>query len=245
MSDSGYGTKRGASSQSSSSNKRMKGDVMYRKSVGKRSKVSAKAPTSTEVKKAILSMSATKHYTKTRGTNMIMDEIYTYNITEHVVQGTTDKQRIGDEIYLSSLTVKGNFFSASTAGAYQYRVAIVQSGEEYSTANFTTAGLSAPEMWLPDTDDYSTQAQFNNKSVTVLHDERIDINSQIPLTSDIAQFNFKVALNKKFQYQEPASSFGKKYSIYAVIYGFVFGGTSYTTSVGQGSMSFDLAFKSL
>lgn len=237
--------KRSVGSEGSYANKRMKTTKYFNKGVNRRSTSSKKAAAPSEVKKAILSMSATKHFTKTRGTNMIMDEIYTYNITQHVVQGTNDQQRIGDEIYLTYLAVKGNFFSASTAGAYQYRVAIIQSGEEYATANFTNGGLSAPELWLPDTDDYSTQAQFNPKSVTVLHDERIDINSTIPLTNDVAQFNFKVALNKKFQYQEPNSDFGKKYSIYAVIYGFVFGGTSYTTAVGQGSMSFDLGFKSL
>jgi len=135
---------------------------------------------------------------------------------------------------LSDLRIKGVFAAATTAGAYQFRVMVVSSGEEYNVDG-TTAGLALAEIFNTGINaGTQVNAHVNPKSCTVLHDEVVNINSTISGVSDGGLIDVTVPLNnQQFKYQSSGSVYGKFKNIYIVVIGWVLSGTPGTTSTGS------------
>lgn len=201
-----------------------------------------------KVKKTILSMAETYH----RGINdsslngpLLHSNLYTYNLTAQVQQGTSLAQRQGDAIYLMGVNIRGSIFAPTTAGAYQYRIMVVRSGKETNPATLL-AGIGAADVFLPNT--YSTftiNGQINSKALTLLYDQTVDVNSQLTATADVAQVNISIPIYKKFEYQSDGAVYGKKDNVYVLVTAIVAGGTAGTTSCGQFLGSADVIFKNL
>lgn len=216
----------------------------------KRRKTSGKDKVASTVKKTIMSMATSYHDQQNDSLLQVFpmthNTIYTNNITAQVIAGTTNQDRQGDAVYLIGLKVTGNFITATTAGAYRYRVMVVTSGEEYDFGVAFGSGLTSTEIFLPNSGAaVRPSAIVNTKSVTVLADEDFDVASQIAATSDIVSTKFYVPLKRKFEYQAQGSVYGKTKNIYLVIIGYVAGGTSGVTSAGGGYFNTDLIFKNL
>lgn len=198
----------------------------------------------TSFKKAVENIKPAKHYSAETNATMTAGTIYTCSPTVVVTQGDLNSNRDGDAIILCSLKIKMNFFSDAVAGAYTYRILVGYSGEEYNASTFTSAALTSTELFLPNTAAFATHGIINPKAFTVLHDETVDINSQIAATVDLATLAFTVNLaNFHFLYQSSQSIYGKTKNLYIVILGNVAGGTPGTTATGSAILSYDLVFK--
>lgn len=177
--------------------------------------------------------------------NMTHNTIYSTNILAKIGQGTSDQQRDGDGIYIAAFKLRGVMKSSSTSGAYQFRVLIGWSGEEYNVSA-SASGLTSAEIFLPVVPtSWMSTAMVNPKTFTCIYDQTIDINSLIAASSDIVGMNFNVPINQKFMYQQTASVFGKFKNLYAVIIGCVDGGTPGTTACGTFYCNTDTVFQNL
>lgn len=209
--------------------------------------------TSSVVKKTILAMAATKRHEQNDSALaqvMTQNNIYSNNITSKLIFGTADNQRIGDEVYLTGIRVKGNYISAAAQNGYQCRIIVGWSGEEYNPTTFGSSGAStgliAAEVFLPLTGgQYQTSAIINPKAFTVLYDRTLTINSNLEIVSEFQPFDFYVPLSKKFQYQAGGSIYGKTKNLYIVCTSSAIGGTPLTTNSGTVNVCTSLSYKNM
>jgi len=142
------------------------------------------------------------------------------------------------------LKIKNAIFSSTAAGAYQFRILVGYSGEEYTANNYTTTRLTATELFLPDTFNWGVNGLINPKAFTCLYDSTVDINSQITGVADITNHAFTVDLgNQHFNYQSSGSTFGKTRNLYMLVIGCAAGGVSGVSPVGTINTAVDLIFK--
>ena len=197
------------------------------------------------VKNVIYRMAEKKQYSQSVAIGSLLHgNIYTKSITTNVVQGTSEATRVGDAVQLSDLRLKGVFATAATAGAYQFRVMVVASGEEYNVDG-TTSGLVLSELFNQGiTAGTQVNAIVNPKACTVLHDEVVNINSTISGVSDGALIDLNIPLNNQvFKYQSSGSVYGKFKNIYVVLIGWVLSGTSGTTPTGSITFNYVLNYR--
>lgn len=216
----------------------------------KRTAKKPKAKKRPSVRKEILRLADTKHLTLDNNqvlASILQSNVHSHCVTAQLVQGTTNNARIGDEVYLQSIDIRGYFFSNATAGAYMCRVIVGWSGLEANNATGPVpfvGSLASSDIFLPGTVGGNTAlAIVNPKAFQVVADMTIECNSQIAATVDIASFHKVARLNAKFPYRGSGSVFGKYKNLYIVFAGFVAGGAVGVTNAGQVSMSYDLKFK--
>lgn len=197
----------------------------------------------TSFKAKVLQAEPAKHYSFGSTQAMTHDTIYTLIPTGGITQGTGNTNRIGDTAHLAALKIKGYFQSASASNAYTFRLLVGWTGEEYALPTVFGIGLSAGEIFLPNTSAWQANGIVNPKTFTVLYDTNIDINSQVALTADLQSFAFSVPINQDFDYQAAGSTFGKSKNLAIVIIGEIAGGVSGATVTGLCSLSYDLIFK--
>jgi len=187
----------------------------------------------------------TKHYTANLDAAFTHNTINTANITAGVTQGDLNSSRDGDSISLVGLKLAGQYFSAVTAGAYTFRIMVGYSGEEYTSTTFGGAGLGSTELFLPNTSTtFSTLGLVNPRAFTVLHDQTVDLNSQIAAVVDVNSFNIYVPMNNAvFNYQASASALGRLKNLYVIVMACVGGGTTGSTNAGSLVLTADLLFK--
>lgn len=166
-------------------------------------------------------------------------------ITQCVTQGTTQITRVGDEINLTAFRFNIIIQAPTTAGAYSYRILVVYSGEEYAATTLSTSSITFGEIFLPNIVAGSdNMGVVNKKAVTVLHDENIEINSNIASTSDVVAIQREINLrNVTFKYQASGSVYGKVKNLYLVMIPSVVGGTASTTACGTALINSSLDFR--
>jgi len=166
-------------------------------------------------------------------------------ITQRVTQGTTQVTRVGDEINLHAFRFNIILQAPTTAGAYSYRILVVWSGQEYAPTTINTSSLTFSQVFLPNIVAASdNMAIVNKKACTVLHDENIEINSNIASTSDVVAIQREINLrNVSFKYQASGSAYGKNKNLYLVLIPSVVGGTASTTACGTVLINSSLDFR--
>jgi len=187
----------------------------------------------------------TKHYTTAQSVSFTHNTLSTVNVTAGVTQGDLNSSRDGDSISVTGLKMNGQYFSDALAGAYTFRILVGYSGEEYASTTFAGAGLGSSELFLPNTGTtFSTLGCINPRAFTVLHDQKIDLNSQIASVVDVGSFSFYVPLNNaRFDYQATGSALGKNKNLYVIVMACAGGGTTGTTATGTLVCAIDLLFK--
>lgn len=207
--------------------------------------------TTSSVKQVMLRSIDSHHSTISDSVNIISgagfthNTMYTANITAAITQGTTNTNRIGDKIHLEKLVIEGIFAAPTTAGAYNYRIFVCWSGNEYNPTGLAN-GIGSSELFLPNTGaSFLTNGVTNPKGPTVLWDARYDINSAISTVADIVTFRKTINLNQDFAYESTGAIYGKYKNLYVVVMGCVIGGSSGTTPVGNVAFGSDLVFKPL
>lgn len=198
----------------------------------------------TSFKDKLFNAMSARHDTGEQSLGMTHNTLYTLNLTARITQGDSNSTRDGDAIVLCGLKMKGYYNSHTTANAYGFRIIVGYSGEEHSNTTFGS-GLGSAEIFLPNTATITTtNGQINPKAFTVLYDEKLTANSQIPDVRDRVDFNFHVPLNNKlFQYQTQNPALGKDTNLYVVVVSDVILGTTGTTISGGFNITWDFVYK--
>jgi len=142
--------------------------------------------------------------------------VHSYNLTAQITQGTSDGQRVGDVITLNSVHMNGTFITALKGSSYKYRVLIGWSGEEFNPAGVLTTGLSTANVFVNSGLD-ATNMVVNTKAFTPIYDQIVEINSLLDAVNDIKTIRAVIAVNKKFEYNAAADTYGKKTNLYFVV----------------------------
>lgn len=217
-----------------------------------KSRVMKKKPaksTKVNVRKQIMALADTKHFTEDNNNivaSMLQSNLYTYNITKGIVQGTTNAGRNGDEVFLGNLKIRGHFITPATpTGGYMARCIIGWSGAEYNPGQAPIGvGLGTTDLFLPGTSGgNNTLSIINPKAFTPIADIMIEVNSYITGVRDISSFAKDVKINQKFQYKSSGAIYGKTKNLYLIFTGFVTNGAPTTTPCGDLACSIDLSFK--
>lgn len=178
---------------------------------------------------------------------MTHNSIYTMNVTARVGQSVTEDGRIGDQIYLEALKLRGSYHCPTINNGYTLRVIVCYSGEEYDPTSGLVlfgSGLGTNELFLPSTSGiFGTNAMINPKTVSVIFDQTLDVNSLTSDTKELASFAWTIPLKQKFSYQRAADKYGKFKNLYVVVVSTAIDGTTGTTNTGQVYMSTDLIYK--
>lgn len=192
-------------------------------------------------------MEPAKHNTVNDSTNslaVLHQNIQTYNLTAQIVQGDGNPNRDGDAIYLEALKLNGFYQSSPATGAYQLRLLVGFSGEEYNPASLLPGSLTAGELFLPNTGAlWAASSIINPKAFTVLYDTTIVINSLTANAVDLEAFQQTIPIKQKFSYQSSTSIYGKIKNLYVVAIGCIAGGVAATTPAGFVGINTDLIFK--
>jgi len=195
-------------------------------------------------KSKVVNLEPTKHYNANTLNALSHDTMLTTCPTSGIVQGTGTGNRIGSQVELMALKIKGYFQTTAVSSAFQYRIIVGYSGEEYAgLGSVFGVGLTTAEVFLPLTAQWVANGIINPKAFTSLYDQTIDINSLVATTADLNGVSFTVPLNKTFPYQADTSAFGKDKNLYVLIVGEVNGGVAGVTASGVASFSFDLIYK--
>lgn len=201
-----------------------------------------KRKSSHSFKGQMLKNSAAKHYPAFQLTTIPHNAIYSGNVTAGVVQGTADNQRIGDQIHLAALKIRGSMQTPSNTGGYTFRIIVGYSGEEYGSAGFIPQ-LTAAELFLPTTtSNWTSNGIINPKAFTALYDQTLDLNSLTSDTIEVQSFAFTVQLDKDFPYQASGSPYGKDKNLYVVVIADKGAGSGLDIATSL-AMSWDLIFK--
>ena len=202
-----------------------------------------------KIKATLLKMALPYHLTisdVTNGNTIKHNQVFSYNLTAQVIQGTSNINRQGDGLYLEYLKLRGYVRSDSVADTYVYRILVGWSSEEFNPATLLTTGLTYADIFLPNTGTFSfASSLINPKAFQVLFDETIDINSKIAAIDDIKTVMATIPLKTKFTYQAAASTFGTARNLYFVVIGSNPGATAGVTNIGDCAVAVDLCFKNL
>lgn len=197
------------------------------------------------LKGSMLKIQQAKHVASSDLANLLHSSIFVKSLTTLITQGDGISNRDGDAIHLEALKYCFNIQTPTSANGYTYRFMLVLHDNEIS-ANWASGGLAVADLFHSGTEtNWTANALINSKAVTVLHDEIIDINSQISAVSDTYSTKGTIQINRKFLYKASASTYGKSVNLYGVLIGCTVGGTTGTTSTGTVVAAYDLIFKDL
>ena len=166
---------------------------------------------------------------------------YTTPMTQSIVTGSGDGNRIGDEIFLKFLKIRMTINSGSASGAYTHRTIIGFSNVQNNTGASTTAGIYSAAVHAG-TAAFIVDGIINPKNFTAIYDETFDIPSEIPATNNVHSVERVLPLERKFQYQTAGSVYGKLNNLYFIHLSTVIGGTTATSVTGQYDLSWALGF---
>lgn len=199
------------------------------------------------VKRIMLKAEPAKHMHVGDGTNSIAlkhNNIYAYNLTKDIVQGTSNTTRLGDEVELCALKFNISLQAPATANGYTYRILVGYHTQTDTNTVLTYNVLSPSQIFLTGTGaNWVCGGIINPKNFTVLYDSTHDINSQITGTGDLMSVGETVPINHKFIYGQEAGAQGKTRNLYYVIMSNVIGGVANNTVSGAVALNTDLIFK--
>lgn len=202
-------------------------------------------------KKKLMKTEPAKHVHIGDGVNsfaLVHNSLYSYCFTKDIVQGTSNLQRLGDDVYLCALKVAMSIQAPNTANGYTYRIIVGYSTQQDSqtplTSAFTTGIVPNNYVFFPNSGaNWRTTGLVNPKSFTTLYDSTIDINSIVSGVGDLKTHIFTVPINQNFEFIAEGGQVGKTRNLYMIIVANVIGGTPGTTACGAIAMNTDLIFK--
>lgn len=216
---------------------------------------SRKEPLYKTVRKLIHAGETAHHKTWSEVNNLILhNTLYSLTITGNIAKGTSNGNRVGDEIFLEALKGKILFTNNSAAvvdnSETLYRVSVIRCNTSVLSASdaFSSAAVANSEVYLTTVTNSPMTALFDPKSCTVFYDEVVKFEPAITASSLTYQ-NKKVMVldlyckfKRSFVY-ETNSNYGKLYNYYVLISGFNASGVTGTTNIGNAYFSGDLIFK--
>jgi len=214
----------------------------------KSKRVYKKKSFATKVKKVITKMSELKHKcAEVSVATVAAGTIYTQSPTQTVIQGVGNDERIGDSLYLHKIKIHGYVFAAALPNAcVKFRISVLYSSIAINAATITAAGLSFSSLYLPGTTSVNgICGQYDEKAVTVLSDQTIDLNSMITNANDIKSWSTDIYLkDRKMDYLESGSPFGKTKNLYVMMQAYSAANT-HLLNCGSFFFSYDLQYKDI
>lgn len=175
--------------------------------------------------------------------SLLFNNTYSSPITTIINQGTGNTNRIGDEVHLTALKLRGTVSTPAASGAYGYRILVGFSTVQNNTFN-NTAGVTVANIFLPNSYNTLTiDGLVDPKAFTCLYDQTLTVPSVIPLVSDAMFFEAHIPLNQKFPYVSSGSVYGKLKNLYLIMIPYAANGTVFVTPCGSYAVSADLLFQ--
>jgi hypothetical protein len=195
------------------------------------------------IKNQIMRLAEAKHLTfVAAGTTLVHNKLYGITLTQLIERGTTSQQRIGDQVYLDSLKLKGFFGSNTDAKFYIYRIIVGYTGTEVGNTTLA-ADLYDTTVFQTNTGStYKVNGIMNPKNFTTLLDKTYEVNSQISGSRTVANFIENVSLKRNFPYRLEGAVYGKNTNLVVLVTG-TGNDQSNNDSAGFISLSCDLIFK--
>lgn len=148
--------------------------------------------------------------------------IYTHNFLKYITQGTSDDDRVGDEIYVKNIAMNLKL-SQTTTNANEkwhsmfWRVMVVSTPKEHNTTNFDS-GIGTSDIFHDFTDGNQIVAISVDKDLSckVLFDKTYKLQTNSTITSMSKNCKINVNVNKPFRYKE-GTVFGKYNNYYLLL----------------------------
>lgn len=200
------------------------------------------------VKKVIKATAQLKHSGNELFTDPVASQtFYFVSPTQRISQGTDIQSRLGDQVKLQYLKINGYVNAPSTTLTNtRWRIFVFYSSIGAAAATTTSGAFTASQLFQSGTGVANkTSGIFDEKAITVLADQLIDLNSMVDTSKDVKSFAMNIPLHDfKFSYVDGGSAFGKNKNLYLAV-------TGYTTNVaaaaniGSYYYSYDLGFKDI
>lgn len=224
--------------------------VPLKRSYVRKSKYASKKSKSfaTKVRTVISRAAQTKHVSAEVSTSAVVaNTIYTISPTQNIAAGTSISGRLGDAVKLHKLRLNGYVFAAALANANaKFRVTVFYSSTA-KAASTTTSGAFAPiDLFLNNTYTLSPiTGQIDEKALTLLADQTIDLNSIVASSSDVKSWTMDIYLKDiKMNFIESGSAFGETKNLYICYQAYSIAGAN-PTNCGAMFFSYDLQFKDI
>lgn len=157
---------------------------------------------------------------------------YTMSPTQTLIIGTGDNQRIGQNIFLKKLCFKGLVSNTTTQPTTHWRIMVVEIEPAYAaTFSNWTSGIGTSDIFYP-TASY-TFGMLNHKlGVKVYCDKTYVVKADYTGELKVLPVEFVCNINKRYIY-EPISPYFKDKQLYVYAIGYVPGGTTGVTVIGD------------
>lgn len=192
------------------------------------------APSSNKGKRSIPTDGEEKYFSSSLSTAALTHgTVYTFNPLAQIVAGTGVTQRIGNAIHLDKIQVSLNISTTGmvTKTGCNWRFLIVVSTKQYNPSSSSFgSGLGTTDLFL-NTSNACT-SPVDPRVAWVLCDKMIEIEPKIS-GADTVRFTLQSCqIDKDFEYNTAASTYGVSSNIYIVLVPNIAGGVSGTTVVG-------------
>lgn len=169
--------------------------------------------------------------------------IYSLNPLGNIVRGVNNNNRIGDEIFLEAIKLKGIILTNGTsANTVHLRLMLIKTKQQYLGASDTWgSGVGSTDLFLA-TSSNLTIGELDPKLCTKVYDHTHTLSPLISTQTLSKEFDLLVPIKQRFIFQT-GTNFGKFVNYYWVATAFQFGATSGTTTVALLNMNSDLIFK--
>lgn len=185
--------------------------------------------------------------------NLHQNIVYTHNITEGIVKGTDDMNRIGERIHFKNLFVDFQALSLNdTSGVIDnylkmFRILVIKSRDEFSTSDWSTSGFAASDLFEHNEANHFMRGPLLKENVTVLHDSMHQYSKGSSQDAYVSCKNgvFNVPLNCTYQYNDifaTSSTFGKWWNLYLVLIPHVPGGSTDASIESEFTVGYHINF---
>lgn len=185
-------------------------------------------------------------------TQLLQNTIYTHNVTELIVKGTDDDNRIGERMHLKNLLIDYQFHGVQTGEAVwkgfkkQARLLVLRSRHEFTTSGWGS-GFGSTELMEQQHVNHFMKGPILKENVTVLHDSLITYQSGSLTDKAVSckQGVINIPLNCTFQYNDQfatSSTFGKNWNLYIILIPHIPGGTTSANSESEFNFGYHVNF---
>lgn len=199
-----------------------------------------------KVKKVVHSTDTTQYKLSSPSANLTHNTLFTAGVLGNIATGTGVFNRLSDNIFLTSLSMKILIQPVATNVSTYIRVMAVWSDLDITATNatdaFTTSGLLYTDLFRQTGLNYVPTGHHNINNITFAADKLIKIVPQYAAQQDTRIINLNLKLNKPYKYLT-GSNFSSKKNLYIVIASNITGGTDGVTPTGALSSQSILRYK--
>lgn len=168
---------------------------------------------------------------------------YTQNVLSTIPQGTANNQRIGDEIHIDAIKVKGYFYNNSNfANNMVGKIMLVKSREQFGTTTGSfVSGLGSSTLLLNSPSDITMSALYDPKLFTKVWEHNVNLKPTTASQGIICPLEHTIKIDNKFIY-ETGKTVSKTMNYYFVASANMYG-QGVGSTIGGVVLTTDVIFK--